>query len=115
MIEADIKIHYLHNRGTAVEESYLTDACTLECGSFITANDNIDGLFGKYNQAQCKSSTTCTIGMEIGVIKKNNTNYRLNPFSQVTNTYWKAFVCQDSQSAFLLTSANVVNYFCPHH
>lgn len=55
MIKAHANIHHLHNRRMAVEENYLTGACTLECGSFIIANDDIDGLFGKYSQTQCKA------------------------------------------------------------
>lgn len=81
MIKAHANIHHLHNRRTAVEENYLTGACTLECGSFIIANDDIDGLFGKYSQTQCKSGTTCTVCVETHAIKKNNTISILTPFS----------------------------------
>lgn len=68
MIYAHANIHHLHNGRMAVEENDLTG--TLECGSFITANDNIDGLFGKYRQTQCKSGTTCTVCMEAHVINE---------------------------------------------
>lgn len=60
MIYAHANIHHSSQRTDGGSWREWFDRPAAECGSFITANDNIDGPFGKYRQTQCKSGTTCT-------------------------------------------------------